>query len=813
MGEVAHDPFEIDLSYTRFTGDIHSYGMTTNDLYAHYDQVEFISADKKKRIGSNKSLILNNWQAVLSSKFDTLLWVPVCQSEKTMCKASISIWRTTNNCWFAQHMASEGDPTALVSVLLNSLTKGIMTFPQSNACQHWYSPDNKAARKIHEKMVDSVGSDYSSNIPYEYIEIDPNDVQKETSILSVRPCQKETINDVISIAMATRGKIYVIAEELNAFDIELDVLDQKYQKIGLRRKRYIWIAYDKWKKPLGAAICYRGALGLNLSFLENRCDLLIPEANHTQMDDICNALMVKIKQTYFDPDFDNKINCDLKFPIDYIPVITDKKIAQYLKVNSGAKHIRFYNQCIWLFEGYYYYYKYIEKYFQDIVAYMKAKKEMIMTKEKLYITGPTRTFIKMIKSRYPHVEIDAVYQHMGVERHHIEDPNYWLTQDQINRFYDKVVELTGNPDIAREAGKFALESEGLGPLNRYLIALGTPKKVYEKSANFSRHLDKSTDYESKIIDKNTAEIIATPKADVHQARFQCQNRLGNIEQVPILFGCKLTKLDHDECIFEGGNRCHYIVKWSETTAFRFKQARNIVLILFILAGIGLAFLGKTLAVPAILSLLIATLCFCWFAENKEKNHFKNELTQLTNIHTSYDQLLTATSDFAEMLKDIGEAIGNAENVENIVDAFLMPLKERLDFDYGIVLLSDRDNTTLRYTKGFGLTKESENILGNASVLLNNPNTFNHYFVRSYRLKQPVVMNELKDAAKIAEDQKVVDVLKADAFIVCPIIHADKALGVLAVFQKEKKRELIQRDVNVLMGVTSTIGAHISKKNE
>jgi hypothetical protein len=268
-----------------------------------------------------------------------------------------------------------------------------------------------------------------------------------------------------------------------------------------------------------------------------------------------------------------------------------------------------------------------------------------------------------------------------------------------------------------------------------------------------------------------------------------------------------------DSIFEGGNRCHYIVKWSETSAFRFKQARNIVLILFILAGIGLTFLGKTLAVPAILSLLIATLCFCWFAENKEKNHFKNELTQFTNIHTSYNQLLTTTSDFAEMLKDIGEAIGNAENVENIVDAFLMPLKERLDFDYGIVLLSDRDNTTLRYTKGFGLTKESENILGNASVLLNNPNTFNHYFVRSYRLKQPVVMNELKDAAKIAEDQKVVDVLKAGAFIVCPIIHADKALGVLAVFQKEKKRELIQRDVNVLMGVTSTIGAHISKKNE
>ena len=145
----------------------------------------------------------------------------ICASYKivceTKCMASLSIWRTTNNCWFAQHMASEGDSIGLVSELLNSLTKGIMTFPQSNDC-------------------------------------------------------------------------------------------------------------------------YRGALGLNLIFLENRCDLLIPEANHTQMDDICEALMVKIKQTYFDPYFDNKINCDLEFPIDFIPVITDKKIAQHLKDNSGAKH-------------------------------------------------------------------------------------------------------------------------------------------------------------------------------------------------------------------------------------------------------------------------------------------------------------------------------------------------------------------------------------------------------------------------------------------------------------------------------------------
>jgi len=655
-------------------------------------------------------------------------------------------------------------------------------------------------------MVDSVGSEYSSNQSYEYLEVDPEQYRFVSPELIVKRFQKEMIDDLKFIAVESRNKIYAIAEDINDYDTELDLLDKQYKRVNLRRKRYVWIAYNRMQQPVGAAICYRGPLGLNYSFLENRCDLLIPEIYHSQMDIICSALLTKSKEAYFSPDFDHSFNQSLFFPLKYIPVVTEECVADYLKKN-GAKFIRNYNQCIWLFQGYYKYYKYLEDIFKNVIVHMKLKKEHLMNEKKLYNTGPTRTFIKMIKSRYPHVDTNELYKYMGAEKTQIEDSDQWLTQEQVNLFYEKVVELTGNENIAREAGKFALESEGLGPLNRYLISLGNPAMVYKESVNFSRRLDKSAEYES-IIKDNTAEIIATPKEGVKQEKFQCQNRLGNIEQVPIIFGCKLTKLEHDECIFKGGDRCHYLVQWSETAAFRLKKLRPIAFILFIVASTGLFVFAKQLSLPLISALSIAFLLFCWFVENKEKNHFKNELIQFSNIHSSYGQLLSTTSDFAELVKDIGHAISNIDGIENKIEIFLKPLKERLDFDFGMVLLSDTNKTMLKYSKGYGLSKQTENTLGNVSILLNNPATFSHYFVNSFKTKKPVVVNDFDDPSKLSEDSKVVKALNSKAFIVCPIIHNGKPWGVLAVFHADKKRDLIQRDVNVLMGLASTIGAHI-----
>jgi hypothetical protein len=56
----------------------------------------------------------------------------------------------------------------------------------------------------------------------------------------------------------------------------LNAVDELYRGVGLRRTRHVWLAYRANKEePVGAAIAYRGPLGVNFSYLENRCDLLL----------------------------------------------------------------------------------------------------------------------------------------------------------------------------------------------------------------------------------------------------------------------------------------------------------------------------------------------------------------------------------------------------------------------------------------------------------------------------------------------------------------------------------------------------------
>jgi hypothetical protein len=803
---------EIDLSYTKVTGDLISYGMSVKNLLEHYQNTGFLSGKKKERIAPYESLIIENCESVLSLDAYKLLWVPVCKSTQTNLMASISIWRTTNECWFAQHMSSEGDPTGLVSVILNSLTKGIITFPQSKACQHWYSPDNKFADRIYKTMVDSVGTEYSSNKAYEYLEVDPEKFQPVSTDISVQRCQREMVEDLKMIAIETRGELYDIAEELNGHDLELNHLDQYYQSIGLRRKRYIWIAYDKDQTPLGAAICYRGPLGLNLSFLENRCDLLIRKQYFSQLEHICSALINKANDTYFSNVFDDGINQKLKYPLSYIQVVTDYQVSIFLQ-EKGAKHIRSYNQCIWLFEGYYNYYKYLEKIFNSVIVFMKENEVKSMNEKELYNTRPTKTFIKMIKNRYTHVNTDELIKYMGKEVHQIEDPGQWLTQDEINRFYEKVVEVTGNENIAREAGRYLIESEILESFKRYLLALKSPEIAYQKVVKEADEIDRSTDYKSNIIGNNKVEIIAVPKEGVKQKLFQCQNRYGNIEQVPIMFGCKLTKeVEHDECIFKGGKRCRYVVQWSESKPFKLKKLRLITLGLFLLTLLGIIFLVKPISPLSIAGTFTVFLLFFLFIEQQEKAYYINEVTSFSDLDTSYHTLMKA-SDFSELFKSICETIGEHQNIDNILSELIKPLEKYLDFDFGVILLSDEQKTKLKFIKGYGLTKETENILGNTSYLLNNINMVDQYFIKAFHKKTPKLLNILDEPSKLSEDETVVNALKSSGLIVCPILHNGESLGIIAVFHKEKKRELIQRDINILMGVASTIGGFISKAKE
>jgi hypothetical protein len=77
-----------------------------------------------------------------------------------------------------------------------------------------------------------------------------------------------------------------------------------------------------------------------------------------------------------------------------------------------------------------------------------------MADKLLYNSRITSTYLKLIRQRYPHVDITELLEYAKMESYQVEDDGHWFTQAQVNLFQEKLIDLTGNKEIAKEAGAF-----------------------------------------------------------------------------------------------------------------------------------------------------------------------------------------------------------------------------------------------------------------------------------------------------------------------------------------------------------------------
>ena len=78
----------------------------------------------------------------------------------------------------------------------------------------------------------------------------------------------------------------------------------------------------------------------------------------------------------------------------------------------------------------------------------------------LYNSRITRTYVEYLQKHYPEVEIDSVLAHAGITASEIQDGTQWFTQSQVDRFHEIVAAKTGDPNVAREAGRFSASTKG-----------------------------------------------------------------------------------------------------------------------------------------------------------------------------------------------------------------------------------------------------------------------------------------------------------------------------------------------------------------
>jgi HD-GYP domain-containing protein (c-di-GMP phosphodiesterase class II) len=434
-----------------------------------------------------------------------------------------------------------------------------------------------------------------------------------------------------------------------------------------------------------------------------------------------------------------------------------------------------------------------------------------MTGKLLYNSRIYKTYLKLLKQRYPHVDITELLKHAEMEPYQVEDEGHWFTQEQVNCFHEKLVDLTGNKDIAEEAGAYTASPEVLGGIRRYMLGLASPARVYGMVSKFSNKFTRSSRYESRKLGPHKIEYTVTPYEGVEEALFQCKNRLGYLEAMARMFDYKAPRVEHSECLFKGGKVCRYIVSWHESPFRRWQKIRNFIAIPLVFFSLIMLF-GNSHGFPkvtVVLGAISVLLLLNWIIVFSKARELEGAVHSLQG---SSDELIEQTNinyKNSLLISEIGQALSRQLELGGQLDNITAVLQKRLDYDRGLILMANQDRSKLVFQTGYGYTKKQLKLLGETSFHLDIPES-RGVFVVAFREQRPFLLNdidELKDQLS-ARSYEFALKMGARSFICCPIVYEGKSLGIIAVDNVETKRPLLERDKNLLLGVANQMAISI-----
>ena len=428
----------------------------------------------------------------------------------------------------------------------------------------------------------------------------------------------------------------------------------------------------------------------------------------------------------------------------------------------------------------------------------------------LYNSRIVDNYIKLLNFKYPWVNITEILRYAGMTSYEIADQGHWFTQRQIDRFHEKLSELTHNENISREAGRYSASPDAIGAMRQYVLGMIGPDKFFEQFSKSATKFTKSCKFQSRKLSPNKYEISVHPNPGTREKRFQCENRMGFLEAGPLAFTNKLPKIEHPECIFEGGQACRYIITWEASFSQVWKRIRVYMPLFFLLSCILLHITFPQIKLSfLLLSSAAIFLLLTLIGESMEKGELRNSVNNLKDSTDKLVDQITINYNNSLMINEVGQLITGNTKVEEVLSSVVKISQKRLNFDRGIILLANKDKTMLEYGGAYGYNNEMNEEIRSVSFHLDKKDS-KGIFVVSFREQRPYLINDLNEIEKELSS-KSLDFARrmgAKSFICSPIVCDGESLGVFAADNVHSKRPLVQSDISLLIGIASIIGIAI-----
>ncbi|MFQ5485165.1 MAG: hypothetical protein ACE5DO_07510, partial [Desulfobacterales bacterium] len=274
----------------------------------------------------------------------------------------------------------------------------------------------------------------------------------------------------------------------------------------------------------------------------------------------------------------------------------------------------------------------------------------------IYNSRIIKIYLEYLKKIYPDIDIDELLSHAMMTRYEVEDPAHWFNQVQADRFYEILVLRSGNPNIAKDAGRFTASAEGLGPAKQYAMGFLSLASVYLLMRKIYPLMSRGATIQAKKLGSNKVAIVSTPNRGVDEKPYQCENRLGIFESLPKMFIEQFARIEHPECFHKGDDACRYIISWEKSPFFIWKQLRNYAFLLNIAGPLVLFFF-----LPIISCLLFSfgflflTLIVSFYSHFLEKKYLRKTIHAQGDGAKRYLDEMNIRYNNALLVQEIGQA--------------------------------------------------------------------------------------------------------------------------------------------------------------
>ncbi len=216
----------------------------------------------------------------------------------------------------------------------------------------------------------------------------------------------------------------------------------------------------------------------------------------------------------------------------------------------------------------------------------------------------------------------------------------------------------------------------------------------------------------------------------------------------------------------------------------------------------------TALVPSSIALI---LLLSLYAERLDSQELSEALDKVQDVSDELIDQVNENYENALMINEIGMALGSASDVDGVLEKISHILHKHLKYDKGLLMLASSDKTRLDCRASFGYA--AEEIKGARSRYFTSGGLDSReIFAACFESRKPVLLNAALEAGR-GDSMKGFEFLRdmgTRIALSCPIIYEDEILGVLEVDRAGPDKPVVQRDINLLMGIANQIGVYVHK---